>query len=50
MAVELRARQQFKEHLEALEPDLSDFYDVLAPYEWTNYLTGETVVQYATRG
>ena len=36
--------QQFKEHLEALGLTFGE-HDVLAPYEWTNYLTGETVVQ-----
>ena len=36
--------QQFKEHLEALGATFGA-HDNLASYEWTNYLTGETVTQ-----
>ena len=36
--------QQFKEHLEALGATFGA-RDNLASYEWTNYLTGETVTQ-----
>ena len=37
--------QQFKEHLEALGATFGSARDGLASYEWTNYLTGETVTQ-----
>ena len=36
--------QQFKEHLEVLGLTFGA-HDDLAPYNWTNYLTGETVTQ-----
>ena len=36
--------QQFKEHLEALGMTFGE-HDVLLSYDWTNYLTGDTVTQ-----
>ena len=39
--------QQFKEHLEALGMTFGE-RDDLASYDWTNYLTGETVTQTRT--
>ena len=41
--------QQFKEHLEALGATFGE-HNVLLSYDWTNYLTGETVTQTRTGG
>ena len=37
--------QQFKTHLEALGAAFGSARDALTSYDWTNYLTGETVTQ-----